>query len=428
MAKEKRPGKNRRVDQSARDLFDQLSAGDMPAAPLEQLISVFDAIDEKIYVADPESFDILYVNGAMKKLFGEDVLGKKCHKVMQDLDEPCDFCTNPLIFGKNLGRTHIWEFKNRKINKWRRCIDKAIQWNDGRMVRFEMAVDIHDRKVAEAALQQSEMRYRKLLGAMNEGFRVVDENGIAIYVNKRLCSILGHEAHEIIGRSVADFLDVESKKIWEREFERRAKGYFESYEIFHTKKDGSKVNTLVSPQPIFDEEGCFKGSFAVITDVTELKRAETALKARETELNIKAGHLEEMNAALRVLLKTREQDKIELEEKVLLNVNEHVIPYVEKLKKLSEDEKQKAYLDILEANLRSITSSFSRDLHFKYLQLTPTELHIAALIREGKSSGEIANLMNLSSRTVESHRKNIRKKMGLKEMKANLRATLMSFD
>lgn len=115
-------------------------------------------------------------------------------------------------------------------------------------------------------------------------------------------------------------------------------------------------------------------------------------------------------------------------EKALLNLKEQVMPYLEKLKRQLGDENLKTYLSIIEANLKSITSSFSRDLHFKYLSLTPTELHVAGLIREGKTSGEIGDLMNLSSRTIESHRKNIRKKMGLRDVKANLRATLMSFE
>jgi PAS domain S-box-containing protein len=552
MSRERRRMRKDRDAPSVAGVVERLRAGDMLEAPLDQFISIFEAIDEKIYVADPDSHEMLYANRAMKKLFGEDVVGKKCHKVMQDLDEPCDFCTNPLIFGKNLGRTHIWEFKNRKLNKWRRCIDTAIRWSGGRMVRFEIAIDIHNRKVAEealrqsdekyrqlvenineviyaidreglityvspaitgltgflpseiegrhfgefifkddferivgrfgealsgqmrpteyrilkksgeyccvrtfskpirdggevkglqgvladitehkrteAALRQSERRYRELLEAMNEGFRMVDERGIATYANAKLCSMLGYEANEIIGRSVGDFLDERSKEIWKREFEERAKGHFEPYEISHRTKDGGKIDTLVSPKPVLDERGRFRGSFSVITDITRLKRTEAALQAKEKELSIKAGHLEEMNAALRVLLKTREQDKINLEEKVLLNVNEHVIPYLEKLKKHVEDGKQKTYLDILDANIRGITSSFSRDLHVKYLHLTATELHIAELIREGKTSGEIANLMNVSSRTIESHRKNIRKKMGLREMKANLRATLMSIE
>jgi DNA-binding CsgD family transcriptional regulator len=180
-------------------------------------------------------------------------------------------------------------------------------------------------------------------------------------------------------------------------------------------------------KPVHDG-GKVKGLQGVLSDISEQKNAEAALKMREKELSNKTAYLEEMNAALRVLLKARQEDKRELEERVLLNMREHVIPYLEKLKKGLEDEKLRTYLESAEANIRRITSSFSRDLHFKHLNLTHTELHISNLIRDGKTTGEIAQLMNLSVRTVESHRKNIRKKMGLTDVKANLRATFMSYE
>ncbi|RLF41118.1 MAG: hypothetical protein DRN21_00875 [Thermoplasmata archaeon] len=71
----------------------------------EQLLSIFEGIDEPVYVADPETYEILYVNEVMKKSFGKDIVGKKCYEVFQKLDAPCDFCTNEKILGKNFGNT-----------------------------------------------------------------------------------------------------------------------------------------------------------------------------------------------------------------------------------------------------------------------------------------------------------------------------------
>jgi DNA-binding CsgD family transcriptional regulator len=160
--------------------------------------------------------------------------------------------------------------------------------------------------------------------------------------------------------------------------------------------------------------------------VSERKLAERALKEKEAELEIKAKNLEEVNIALRVLLKQREGDKAELEEKVLSNVKDLVLPYLEKLKMTSLDANQISYMSILESNLSDIISPFSRRLSSKYLGLTPTEIRVANLVKDGKTTKEIAEFMNVSDKTVQTHRDNIRKKFGIKHKKTNLRTYLSS--
>jgi PAS domain S-box-containing protein len=161
-------------------------------------------------------------------------------------------------------------------------------------------------------------------------------------------------------------------------------------------------------------------------EIDERKKTEEALKERERELEIKTHNLEEANIALKVFLKRRDEDKTEIEEKILLNIKELVVPYLEKLKKNILDEKQKIYVSILESNLNDITSSFSHRLSSKFLNFTPTEIQIANLLRQGKTSKEIAELMNSSPKAVAFHRENIRKKLGLTNKKINLKSYLLS--
>ena len=137
-------------------------------------------------------------------------------------------------------------------------------------------------------------------------------------------------------------------------------------------------------------------------------------------------NLEEMNSALKILLERREEDRKELEEKVLFNVKGLVVQYIERLRGSNLDKRQLGYLEILESNLNSIISPFSRKMSSKYLNLTPVEVQVADLIRQGKTTKEIAVIFNLSTRTIEFHRQNIRKKLGLKEKKANLRTSLLA--
>jgi DNA-binding CsgD family transcriptional regulator len=136
--------------------------------------------------------------------------------------------------------------------------------------------------------------------------------------------------------------------------------------------------------------------------------------------------LEEANTALRVLLKRREEDKIELEEKVLLNVKELVIPFLERLKKSGLDAIQTGYASVLESSLDDIISPFSRRLSLTFLNLTPSEMQVANLVKHGKTTKEIAELLKVSRRTIESHRESIRGKIGIKNEKANLRTFLSS--
>ena len=108
------------------------------------------------------------------------------------------------------------------------------------------------------------------------------------------------------------------------------------------------------------------------------------------------------------------------------NVKELVEPYLIKLKNTGLDEKQNAYVSILESNLKEIISPFSQKLSSKYFNLTPTEIQVAGLVKEGRTAKEIAELLNKSIRAIEFHKNNIRKKLGLINKKANLRSHLLS--
>jgi DNA-binding CsgD family transcriptional regulator len=109
-----------------------------------------------------------------------------------------------------------------------------------------------------------------------------------------------------------------------------------------------------------------------------------------------------------------------------LSEKELVVPYFEKIKKTELDDQQKAFLSIMESNLNEIISPFTRKMSLKYLNLTPTEIRIANLIKNGSPSKKIAELMNVSPRTIDTHRKNIRRKIGLQGQRGNLRSFLLS--
>ena len=283
------------------------------------------------------------------------------------------------------------------------------------------------RENAVEALKDSENSHRDLLNTMNEGFIITDDAFTLTYANDRLCEMLGYELDEIIGLPVKSFLDEENRKILNAQLEKRKKGEMEPYELEWKREDRKQVVTLVSPRPILDSEGKFKESFSVLTDITELKRTEEALRKREKELTVEKGNLEEVNTALRVLLQKREDDISEVEQRIFLNMKKMVAPYIEKIKGTRLNGTQSTFMKIIESNLEDIISAFSQNLSAKYSELTYTEIQIANLIRQGMITKEIASILNVSERTVDVHRFNIRKKMGLTGKRIGLRSYLSQF-
>ncbi len=161
-------------------------------------------------------------------------------------------------------------------------------------------------------------------------------------------------------------------------------------------------------------------------EITALKLTEEALRESERQLNQQKTELEEANIALKVLLKQRQDDKSDLEQKVITNVKEMVLPYVGKLKRVSLKPKDKRIVEIIDAHLQDIISPMIQKLANASIMLTPQELQVASLVKDGKARKEIADILNIAETTVHFHRKNRRKKFGLSNSQTNLRSYLIS--
>jgi PAS domain S-box-containing protein len=283
--------------------------------------------------------------------------------------------------------------------------------------------EIEERKQAEEALRIKDRAIESSINAV----AFVESGANLTYVNKAFLRLWGYDSdHEILGRPATEFWQQPGKALEVLNL-LRSKGSWVG-EMVARKSDGSYFDAELSASMVTDGAGQPTYMMCSFLDITERKHVERELRKKEGELETKAKTLEEVNTALRVLLKRREEDKSELEEKVLSNVKDLVLPYVERLKKTSLDANQFSYLSILGSNLNNVVSPFSRKLSSKYLGFTPTEIRVANLIKDGKTSKEIAELMNISGKTVESHRDCIRRKMGIKHKKANLRTHLLSLE
>ena len=332
-----------------------------------------------------------------------------------------------------------------------------------RVKELEKAVVRH--KLVEETLQKSEARLQNVLSTSPAVIYVCEPGGnyAATYVSRNIKEQLGHEPHEFLEdpNFWADHIHPEDRQrvleqlphvfghdhhTHEYRFQHKLGLYkWMRDELRVTRDKQGKPLELVCYQVDITErkqaeetlrentrrlEVAYAQSIIYAEElnekITEHKRAEGALYERKETLKAQAHDLEEMNTALKVLLKHRGEDKTELEEKVLSNVEALVLPYVEMLKKSRLGAEQMSYVRIIESNLTGIVSPFLRKLSSKYLRLTPKEIQIADLIKLGKTTKQIAGLLNVSTRAVEFHRGNMRTKFGLKNKKANLRSFLLS--
>ena len=166
----------------------------------------------------------------------------------------------------------------------------------------------------------------------------------------------------------------------------------------------------------------------IMIDITEKQQAFEHLKSHERELESKTKELGQMNAALNVLLKKRDRDKLELEQSIILNIKEMVTPYFKKLQKSRLSDDQQALLGLIDSNLKEVTSKLTMKLSIPQLGLSPAEIKVANYIKQGKNSKEIALLLGLSFKTIKNQRNSIRKKLGISGRKINLRSYLLALD
>ncbi len=300
--------------------------------------------------------------------------------------------------------------------------------NQGKVDRLAIySQNVTEHTQAEKALKESEERYRTLIALSPDAIAVIQDFSLK-FINPEFSRLSGYTQDDL-DKGLSYNVTVSKKDrdlIHDRLLSRlEGKDVFPQRTIMDTiTKDGRLIPCETASSRIQYNDR--PAVLVIIRDIMDRQKAEQEIKVKGEELKEKANDLQEVNAALKILLKHRDEDKAEVEERVLSNIQTLIMPFLEKLKNKGLDRKQMAYANILESNLRDIVSPFSRRLTMKHLKLTPAEIQISNLIKQGRTSKEIADLLNLSARTIESHRKNIRKKTGIKNKKENLRTHLLN--
>ena len=312
--------------------------------------------------------------------------------------------------------------------------------------QIELEMQNEELRSTQIELIESRDQYHELYDFAPLGYFTLDEKAVIWRVNLTGADLLGVPKTKLINTKFSHFISPE----FQDDFYFHCKRIFESGTkqtsvLNLVKPDGTLFDVRLDSIAVKDEASTCKLFRTAVTDITELLQAKKVLqeahddlekqvtartldlKNVNKELEMKAAGLSETNTALRVLLKQRETDKVELEEKILINTKQMISPYLVKLKNRRRlGNKERAYLDIIEYNLNEIISPFVRSVSDKFFKLTPTEMQVINLIRQGKTTKGIAETMNLASSTIDFHRNNIRKKIGINNKQINLSTYLAS--
>lgn len=359
------------------------------------------------------------------------------------------------VAGRKFWVTPWWSHSRKLMNTLRNAVSEAARGrpvrfeathlsSEGRLHYFDFSLkpvvdaegkvifliaegrDITERREAETLLRESEERYRVAIEKSNDGVAVI-KDGLHFYVNEKFLEMFGYEnIGQIAGQPVTSIVHPDDRKMVAGYNKGRRSGAVNPsrYEFTGIRKDGTTIHIDVTVSAI-----TYFGDFALLSylrDITDRKLAEEALKTREEELQSKSRNLEEANIALKALARHIEENKQEFEKNIVLNLRTLVFPYIEKMQKSSLNIRQKMFMEVIEKNLNDIISPFLRNI--SHFGLTPTEMHIAGLIKDGRKTKEIAESLHISRRAVEVHRYNIRKKLKINRNSHNLCAFLLSMN
>ena len=293
--------------------------------------------------------------------------------------------------------------------------------------------DITEIKQAEIQIKNSENKFRMIFENASVGVAQINtQTGQFVNLNQKYCDLIGYERSEMTETTFMEITHPDDLEVHLINMEKLKAGEIREFSMekryFHKNGEIVWVNLTVSPMWILGDPPFFH--IAIVESITERKQMEDALHEAHNEMESKVEQrteeLNETNSALKILLRKSEEDKIELEEKVLSNMKELVFPFLNHLKNGPINDKQQSILSTIESNLNNVISPFSRRLSSKFSNLTPREIQIASFIKEGKTSKEIGLAIGANTNTVEFHRTNLRKKLGIINEKKNLRNHLLS--
>ena len=363
--------------------------------------------------------NIEYVNPKFTRLTGytaEEVMGLNPRILKTDKTPPEEYKR----LWKTITSGSEWngEFCNKKKNGelyWELASISPVKNKEGVITNFiAVKEDITERKRIEDALRQSKKQMQSILDNTTAVIYLKGIQGKYIFINRQYQNLFHITKEEIVGKTdydifpkeMADAFQANDRKVLE------AQAPLEMEEVA-LHDDGP--HTYISIKfPLFDSKGILYGVCGISTDITERKKAEETLQKQKKDL-------EQKNIALNEVLGQIELEKKQIKDNVVANAENLLLPIIQKLRLTGESRK---YVQLLRKNLQELTSSFGTKLTERRAKLTSREIEICNMVRNGLTSKEIASLLNISSLTIEKHRINIRRKLGIINKDINLTSFL----
>lgn len=257
------------------------------------------------------------------------------------------------------------------------------------------------------------------------GYHSFRSDRIIYEINKAELDMIGFSRDEIVGKKTwVDLILPEQKPVFEQHWKQINKTgsvYNIEYTIIH--KNGHYIDVLLSATMIYSRTGKPIRTRGIVVDITDLKRTKKKLENSELILKKQKKDLEEKTVALTQVISQIEIEREKIKKNIAVNVNELIMPT---LKKIRLKGASKKYIDLLSRDIEALAFSFGRKITDSRVKLAPREVEICSMVKNGLTSKEISNLLNISLRTVEKHRLMSRKKLGLIKKGFNLTSFLQS--
>ncbi|WP_353572289.1 PAS domain S-box protein [Candidatus Albibeggiatoa sp. nov. BB20] len=254
----------------------------------QKFTTILDSLEAVVYVADMDTYELLFVNEFTRRTFGDDWQGQLCWKyIQQEMTNPCDFCTNSKLLDDNGKPTgiHKWEFQNSTNHHWYYLQDRAIEWEDGRLVRLEIATDITPVKEAEQQKRLNEMRLQGFFEQSLIGMAVTSLEKGVLQVNDKLCDIWGYSREELLVIDWTKITYPDDLALFNRLKAGEISGY--NLEKRFIRKGGEVIYADIAVSLIKNQEN--DSDMVIVTliqDITQRKKIEQALKDSEERFSL----------------------------------------------------------------------------------------------------------------------------------------------